>query len=63
MLTNPESWTPHATYEATKLFVSNLDANQAQRYLPSGNFLADVLGLLISSSSIKYAMILRRIKS
>jgi essential nuclear protein 1 len=36
MLTNPESWTPHATYEATKLFVSNLDANQAQQYLILG---------------------------
>ena len=32
MLTCPENWTPHATFEATRLFVSNLDSNQAQRY-------------------------------
>jgi len=32
MLTSPENWTPHATFEATRLFVSNLDSNQAQRY-------------------------------
>lgn len=32
MLTSPEHWTPHATFEATRLFVSNLDSNQAQRY-------------------------------
>jgi essential nuclear protein 1 len=32
-LTSPENWTPHATYEATRLFVSNLDANQAQRFM------------------------------
>jgi hypothetical protein len=63
MLTNPESWTPHATYEATKLFVSNLDANQAQRYWHCGAYLSDVSGLLISSSLIKYATILLRIKS
>ncbi|CAO3611571.1 unnamed protein product [Cunninghamella blakesleeana] len=31
-LTNPESWTPHATYEATRIFVSNLKAQQAQRF-------------------------------
>lgn len=31
MLTSPQNWTPHATYEATRLFVSNLDSNQAQR--------------------------------
>jgi essential nuclear protein 1 len=34
-LTSPENWTPHATYEATRLFVSNLDSNQAQRYAGS----------------------------
>ena len=33
MLTSPQNWTPHATYEATRLFVSNLDSNQAQRFL------------------------------
>lgn len=32
-VTNPESWTPHATYEAAKLFVSNLQANEAQKFL------------------------------
>jgi essential nuclear protein 1 len=39
MLTSPQNWTPHATYEATRLFVSNLDSNQAQRYTPSLSFL------------------------
>lgn len=34
-VTNPESWTPHATYEATKLFVSNLQANEAQKFIES----------------------------
>lgn len=32
-VTNPEGWTPHATYEATKLFVSNLQANEAQKFI------------------------------
>lgn len=32
-VTNPESWTPHATYEATKLFVSNLQAHEAQKFI------------------------------
>lgn len=32
-VTNPESWTPHAVYEATKLFVSNLQAPQAQKFV------------------------------
>lgn len=32
-VTNPDSWSPHATYEATKLFVSNLQANEAQKYI------------------------------
>jgi essential nuclear protein 1 len=31
-LTDPESWTPHATYEATRMFVSNLKAKQVQRF-------------------------------
>lgn len=31
-LTGPESWTPHATYEATRMFVSNLKARQVQRF-------------------------------
>lgn len=34
-VTDPERWTPHATYEATKLFVSNLQANEAQRFVES----------------------------
>jgi essential nuclear protein 1 len=38
MLTSPQNWTPHATYEATRLFVSNLDSNQAQRYIPAMAF-------------------------
>ena len=33
MLTSPQNWTPHATYEATRLFVSNLDSSQAQQFL------------------------------
>lgn len=32
-VTNPSAWTPHAVYEATKLFVSNLQANQAQKFV------------------------------
>ena len=32
-VTDPERWTPHALYEATKLFVSNLQANDAQRFV------------------------------
>ncbi|KAL9934632.1 hypothetical protein V8E36_006407 [Tilletia maclaganii] len=31
-ITNPETWTPHATYAATKIFVSNLKASQTQRF-------------------------------
>ncbi|KAJ3112263.1 hypothetical protein HDU96_004743 [Phlyctochytrium bullatum] len=31
-LTNPEGWTPHATYQATRIFVSNLNAKLAQRF-------------------------------
>ncbi|GAA5803307.1 Bystin-domain-containing protein [Helicostylum pulchrum] len=31
-LTGPETWTPHATYEATRMFVSNLKARQVQRF-------------------------------
>ncbi|KAJ3201998.1 hypothetical protein HDU67_000871 [Dinochytrium kinnereticum] len=31
-LTNPEGWTPHATYQATRIFVSNLGARLAQRF-------------------------------
>lgn len=34
-VTNPEKWTPHATYEATKLFVSNLTASEAQKFVES----------------------------
>lgn len=32
-LTNPEEWSPHATYQATRLFVSNLNARMAQRFM------------------------------
>ncbi|KAI8473188.1 MAG: bystin-like protein [Monoraphidium minutum] len=32
-LTDPDSWSPHATYAATKIFVSNLNAALAQRFL------------------------------
>lgn len=32
-VTNPEAWTPNAVYEATKLFVSNLQAPQAQKFI------------------------------
>ncbi|KAJ1667300.1 snoRNA-binding rRNA-processing protein [Coemansia sp. RSA 1813] len=32
-LTNPDSWTPHAMYQATRLFVSNMKPKQAQRFL------------------------------
>ncbi|KAJ2556632.1 snoRNA-binding rRNA-processing protein [Coemansia sp. RSA 1933] len=32
-LTNPDSWTPHAMYQATRLFVSNMKPKQAQKFL------------------------------
>ena len=32
-LTAPESWTPHATYYATRLFASGLKEKMAQRYV------------------------------
>lgn len=32
-VTNPDAWTPHAVFEATKLFVSNLHANEAQKFI------------------------------
>ncbi|KAJ1548921.1 hypothetical protein HK405_012874 [Cladochytrium tenue] len=31
-MTNPSSWTPNATYEATRLFISNLSAKVAFRF-------------------------------
>lgn len=31
-LTEPEKWTPHATYAATKIFASNLDPKQSQKF-------------------------------
>ena len=31
-ITNPDSWTPQATYEATRIFTSNLKSRQAQRF-------------------------------
>jgi hypothetical protein len=30
--TDPEAWTPHATYAATRIFASNLDPKQAQQF-------------------------------
>ena len=32
-LTDPAHWSPHAVYQATRLFVSNLNARMAQRFL------------------------------
>ncbi|EEB05873.1 bystin family U3 and U14 snoRNA associated protein [Schizosaccharomyces japonicus yFS275] len=32
-LTRPDTWTPHAVYQATRIFVSNLKPLQAQRFL------------------------------
>ena len=32
-MTNPQEWSPHIVYEATKLFVSNLNANEAQKFI------------------------------
>lgn len=31
-LTQPENWTPHATYAATRIFASNLDPKQSQKF-------------------------------
>ncbi|KAI9296240.1 Bystin-domain-containing protein [Neoconidiobolus thromboides FSU 785] len=31
-LTRPEKWTPHAFYEATRIFASNLKSRQSQRF-------------------------------
>lgn len=31
-LTQPENWSPHATFEATKIFASNLNTRLAQRF-------------------------------
>eukprot|EP00232_Nephroselmis_pyriformis_P021571 CAMPEP_0182865238 /NCGR_PEP_ID=MMETSP0034_2-20130328/7586_1 /TAXON_ID=156128 /ORGANISM="Nephroselmis pyriformis, Strain CCMP717" /LENGTH=451 /DNA_ID=CAMNT_0024997529 /DNA_START=48 /DNA_END=1400 /DNA_ORIENTATION=+ len=31
-LTRPEGWSPHAVYQATRLFASNLNARMAQRF-------------------------------
>mmetsp|Transcript_21620 Transcript_21620/g.69903 ORF Transcript_21620/g.69903 Transcript_21620/m.69903 type:complete len:478 (-) Transcript_21620:140-1573(-) len=31
-LTDPPSWTPHALYQATRIFASNLNAKMAQRF-------------------------------
>jgi essential nuclear protein 1 len=33
LLTEPEHWSPHAVYAATKMFVSNLNARMTQRFL------------------------------
>jgi len=30
-LTNPDAWTPHAVYQATRIFVSNLKDKMVQR--------------------------------
>lgn len=32
-VTNPEEWSPHVVYEATKLFVSNMTAKEAQKFV------------------------------
>lgn len=32
LLTDPEGWSPHAVYAATRLFASNLNARMAQRF-------------------------------
>lgn len=32
-VTQPDQWSPHAIYEATKLFVSNLKTQQSQRFI------------------------------
>ena len=32
-LTDPPGWSPHATYQATRLFVSSLNARLAQRFV------------------------------
>ncbi|CCK72906.1 snoRNA-binding rRNA-processing protein ENP1 KNAG_0M00530 [Huiozyma naganishii CBS 8797] len=32
-VTNPEEWSPHIVYEATKLFVSNLSAKESQKFI------------------------------
>lgn len=44
--TDPDSWTPAAMYQATRLFVSNLNAKMAQRY--------NVLSLFWKSMNIQY---------
>ena len=31
-ITNPDGWTPHALLAATKIFASNLDPKQSQRF-------------------------------
>ncbi|KAJ8657449.1 hypothetical protein O0I10_006751 [Lichtheimia ornata] len=33
ILTQPENWSPQATYEATRMFVSNLKTEQAQKFM------------------------------
>lgn len=32
MLTKPDQWSPHATYQATRIFAANLNENMLQRY-------------------------------
>ncbi|EFN54310.1 hypothetical protein CHLNCDRAFT_135512 [Chlorella variabilis] len=32
-LTDPDNWTPHAVYQATRMFVSNLNQKMSQRFL------------------------------
>ncbi|KAK9863174.1 hypothetical protein WJX84_011381 [Apatococcus fuscideae] len=32
-VTEPEQWSPHSVYQATRLFISNLNAKMAQRFL------------------------------
>ncbi|EPY29120.1 essential nuclear protein 1 [Strigomonas culicis] len=35
MLTKPDQWSPHATYQATRIFAANLNERMAQRYYAS----------------------------
>lgn len=32
MVTEPENWSPHATYEVTRLFTSNLKTGDVVKY-------------------------------
>lgn len=47
-VTNPDTWTPHVVYEATKLFVSNLQSKDAERFVR--NVLLERFRLAIETS-------------